>query len=359
MIKPLAVALVLVMAAATSCAGEADPVAKWLNELASDEFAKRQAAEKELTAYIATRPAEVMEIGHRLERYRQKAEPEIQRRLANVLNAFAQFGRPATDNESISPSYSGELGASIRGLPVFVIIVTSVPMLQFYRAHIQKTFLHLKMPDLDFGNWLLAGAYVTSLTPEMLVDGARGLACMKSPSCRRDFERKETLFHSVVGLEDGEYFKWPRSSVLGMKYRLGVHDLPLIMTFSPVREELKGSEVTLRYQVADAHWRDAEKILKEANLFAFRKLAETCDATIAAQTRRDFLQKAYMLDPLLPYVMFTNLAEKHPGLFKQDYEYWKDKAPDAEKSIVVGKLFRAALEEGKKIVENKQKEKRD
>jgi hypothetical protein len=58
--------------------------------------------------------------------------------------------------------------------------------------------------------------------------------------------------------------------------------------------------------------------------------------------------------------MFTHLAEKHPELFKHDYEYWdseywKDKAPDANKSRVVGKLFRAALEEGKKIVEKKEK----
>jgi hypothetical protein len=64
------------------------------------------------------------------------------------------------------------------------------------------------------------------------------------------------------------------------------------------------------------------------------------------------LEKGHVLDMLLPYVLFTHLAEKHPDLFKQDYEYWKDKAPD---SAIVGKLFRAALEEGKKIVERKGK----
>ena len=134
-----------------------------------------------------------------------------------------------------------------------------------------------------------------------------------------------------------------------------MNDLPFHMTFAPPKEQLAGADLQLCYQVADAEWRDVEKILKEGNLFAFRKLAETCDATVPAETRRDFLQQAYMIDPLLPYVMFTHLAEKHPKLFREDYEYWKDKAPDATQSRVVGKLFRAALEEGKKIVEQKEK----
>jgi len=94
------------------------------------------------------------------------------------------------------------------------------------------------------------------------------------------------------------------------------------------------------------------KFLENHNIWALRALAEKCDATVPSATRQDFIKEGHILDPLLPYVLFTHLAAKCAEVFKQDYEYWKDKAPD---SAVVGKLFRAALEEGKKIVEQKEK----
>ena len=334
--------LALVMFVAMACAEDADPVAKFLKELGSDDFATREAAEKVLIAYIAERPAQVMELGHRLLVHRQHAEPEVQTRLGRVLQRFAHADKVDGPDDAYLGSSYGDMQSSIQGLPCLLILVTSLQMFSFHGpvARVQRT---LRTPECDFKDWILVCMESTHS------------ACLKDPTCRRDFQKKETSFHSRVGSEKGEPFQWAKTSVDQVQYRLHVNNLPLRMTFAPVHGEVNGSQVTLRYQVADAQWRDVEKILKEGNLYAFRKLAESCDAAIPADTRRNFLQKAYMLDPLLPYVMFTHLAQNHPKLFREDYEYWKDKAPDADKSRVVGKLFRAALEEGKKIVEEKEK----
>jgi len=354
MFKRPIVLFLLCLAAAR--AEDADPVAKWLTELGSNDFGIREGAKEQLIAYIAGKPGQVMEIGHRLMLHRQNAAAEVAHRIGGILERFVDAERvDGPDDANLWPDFFGEGFASIRGLPVFVILVTSGPMFGFYRNVVQVRRIG-KVPKLDFKEWLLVCMNVTSLMPGMRIEGGgRGLPCLKSPTCRRDFEKGESIFTSAVGVEYRKEFQWPKTTANLVEYLLHVDDLPLIMTFSPVKKELTGPEVRLRYQVADAKWRDVDKILKEGNLFAFRKLAEACDATIAADTRRDFLQRAYMIDPLLPYVMFTNLAAKHPDLFDQDYEYWKDKAPNPDESIIVGKLFRAALEEGKKIVEQKEK----
>ena len=343
--------LVSLLTATICCSGEADPVQKWVEEVGSEDFDTREAAQKALIAFLSEVPSDKrMQVGHRVAVFQQSADNEAKIRIANVLQRIERFENRFVDDESLLSNHVESL-SSIHGFPVVIYLVTSAPMLRFYRNVVQTKTHGLNMPDLDFKDWMLVYFGVTSVTS--ICTQPRSL---QSPSCTRNFKKMETICNINVGTEkDWEQWSWPKTSLIGVQYRLHMNDLPLVMKFKSNDEHLKVDASELRYQLVDANWKEAETIIKKGNLYGFRKLAETCDETIPAETRRDFLQKTYMIDPLLPYVMFSHLAKNHPDVFKQDYEYWKDKGPDVDKSWVVGKLFRAALEEGKKIVEEKGK----
>ena len=174
-----------------------DPVSQWLADMTNESYAAREGAEKALIAYLDERPAELMKIGHRLFEAGKK-DPEVQSRTNRILAHFAPVvWVDGPDDASLHPTYTDNT-ATTEGLPFTVIIVTSRDMLVFYRSTVQTEQIGWKIPPLDLNHWLLLEVMIThgNRTPYRL--NGRGLPCLKSPTCERQFEKQETVFYKCA-----------------------------------------------------------------------------------------------------------------------------------------------------------------
>jgi hypothetical protein len=283
-----------------------------------------------------------MELGERLSNEWEKGDTEVKKRLGNLLGQIREVAQvDPTDNANLRPEMLDE-PALIAGIPLLLIAVDSKEMLKFYRGTVQTNRSGWSDPVINFNEeWLIQVDWTHGRRKPKrpLKLGESPQPSFSNISCVRNFKSGETVMSVSIGpwLLDAEV-----GPTCGYEYRLNVGDMPLVIK---IWDEVAESGLDILYKKEDVDWSDFRTALSKNNIWALRALAEKCDAKVPAESRRELLAKGHVLDPLLPYVMLTHLAAEHPDIFKEDHLYWKEKAPG---SAVVGKLFRAALEEGKK-----------
>src|SRR6185295_10921967 len=132
------------------------------------------------------------------------------------------------EDASLSPNYL-ELGSTIDGLPLVIIVIDRDGLFDFYRDNVQTLTTGLHTPTLDWSKWVLVHAHTSYSHDGIYNERGKELTAIKSPSCRRDFENRQTQLQFSVGSERGPGWSWPKTSFCIVQYQLHVNDLPLKM----------------------------------------------------------------------------------------------------------------------------------
>ena len=185
--------IVILFSFASALAAEPDPVAKWLDELGSEAFETREAAESALKAYVSANHLKAMEIGHRLYEQWVKADADVRKRLGNVLDPLAEVGTVGfPDDADLCPDMHGE-STKLGEIPLLLGVVTSYQMLKFYRATVQTNRHPWHDPKLDFKEEWLAFVHLTHgghVKRRPLKRGESLGPDLKEMSCKRDFRAR-------------------------------------------------------------------------------------------------------------------------------------------------------------------------
>ncbi|MCX7806326.1 MAG: hypothetical protein N3A38_14235 [Planctomycetota bacterium] len=369
----LAVEALVFPVACVVAAGE--PGLEELVRLLEDEkYYVRDKAVPLILKYFEEHPDDVWEIGTRLS-IKRDAMKDAVAKLEDVVEKIAAVRMPRGTPEldwCVAPGYmdSKSYIESSRGIkrPIMVILITSEPMLRFYRPIGQRGG-YQGIPDFDFKHRMLLGAIVTGFGTNPNFDRETLIA---ECTAKREFKVNRTTI--VLNLKVGsrpeasclkrfvilrkdnvsifvrdDYGPWECVAEISENMPpVGWEDGKLKGERPKERETWKPGEGMVKVPIED----DADWILSSRNILYLRKVAETCDAKFPAGQRRKLLERACMLDPLLPYVMLTHLAERYPEAFKEDCEYWEERFREKwlEGSAIVRPLFEGAIEEGRKII---------